>query len=77
MLGGNTVQPNVVLPDSPALSVAVTVTSEVPSVVGVPDTAPSAPRDRPTGRPVVDHVYGAVPPNTWPAYRAHTLPGCC
>ena len=43
---------------------AVTVTSNRPSAVGVPDTVPvEAPMVTPGGSPVADHVYGLVPPD--------------
>ena len=52
-----TVQVKVVGPSSPRESVAVTVTEEVPAVVGVPVTVPvEALIDSPAGRPVADQV---------------------
>src|SRR5436190_5644025 len=58
-----TVQVNDAVPEWLALSVAVTVTFEVPAVVAVPEMTPVEELiDRPAGRPVADQVYGAVPP---------------
>src|SRR4051812_40176222 len=46
-----------------AASWAVTVTLDVPAVVGVPEMTPlDALSDRPAGSPVAVQVYGAVPP---------------
>ena len=45
-------QVNDVEPDAPVLSVAVTVTLEVPAVLGVPVISPEEEIDRPGGRPV-------------------------
>jgi hypothetical protein len=50
---GLTVQVNVAEPDAPVVSVAVTVTLEVPAVVGVPEISPVEElTDSPAGRPV-------------------------
>ena len=50
---GLTVQVNDAVPDGPVESVAVTVTDEVPAVVGVPEIRPvEALIDRPAGSPV-------------------------
>src|SRR6185369_9211466 len=58
-----TVQLNDAVPEWLALSVAVTVTFEVPAVVAVPEIVPVEELiDRPAGRPEADQVYGAVPP---------------
>src|SRR3954453_18581907 len=47
-----------------AASGAVTVTLEVPAVVGVPEMTPlDALRDRPAGSPVAVQLYGVVPPD--------------
>jgi hypothetical protein len=46
------VQENVVVPDAPAESVAVTVTVDVPAVVGVPEIRPEELMDKPDGSPV-------------------------
>src|SRR5689334_20792952 len=52
-----------VLPEPPALAVAVAVTLKVPAAVGVPEMVPvEEPIVMPPGRPVADQVYGAVPP---------------
>ena len=49
-------------PVAPVESVALTVTDDVPAVVGVPETTPAADIARLAGRPVAVHLYGAVPP---------------
>ena len=50
-----TVHVNVALPVNPALSAAVTVTHELPAVVGVPEMVPvTASIDSPVGRPEAD-----------------------
>jgi hypothetical protein len=52
-----TVQVKVAVPEAPEPSVALTVTDEVPAVVGVPVMVPlEAPIDSPAGNPVADHV---------------------
>ena len=57
-------------------SVTVTVVEEVPAVVGVPVIAPvEALIDRPVGRPLVDQVYGMVPPLAELAKVSATLLG--
>jgi hypothetical protein len=49
---GLMVQLKVADPDAPVVSVVVTVTVEVPAVVGVPEISPVAElRDSPAGRP--------------------------
>ena len=56
---GLTCQANVAEPDLVGLelSVAVTVTDELPAVVGVPEIVPvEALIDRPAGKPVADHA---------------------
>ncbi len=46
-----------------AASTTVTVTVEVPAVVGVPEMTPvPALIVRPAGSPVADQLYGGVPP---------------
>src|ERR1035438_3886455 len=55
-----TVQVNEVLPEAPVVSVAVTVTVEVPAVVGVPEIRPEELMDSPAGSPV------AVSVRVWP-----------
>ena len=47
-----------------AASVALTVKSNVPAVVGVPVIAPLLDNVKPPGSApaLIDHVYGAVPP---------------
>ena len=56
-----TVQVNEAELEYPASSVAVTVTEEVPAVVGVPVMSPDAASiDSPSGSPVADHVTVAV-----------------
>src|SRR5262249_55567475 len=61
---GLMVNVNDVLPELPAVSVAVTVTVNVPAVVGVPDTVPvDDPMLNPGGSPAADQVYGGVPPD--------------
>src|SRR5689334_9593484 len=57
-----TVHVNEALPEPPAAAVAVAVTLYVPATEAVPETRPDELIDRPVGRPVADHVYGAVPP---------------
>ncbi len=48
-----TVQLNDAVPFAPVVSVAVTVTDDVPAVVGVPEISPvEALIDNPAGRPV-------------------------
>src|SRR5258705_6632538 len=60
---GLTVQVNVALPDCAPL-VAVTVTEEVPAVVGGPLMTPvEALMDSPAGRPVADQEKLAGPPD--------------
>ena len=54
--GAPTTKLNVAEPVAPVESVAVTVTDEVPAVVGVPETTPSAEIASPAGRPVAVHV---------------------
>ena len=52
-----TVTEKVVWPVRASASVAVAVTLDVPTAVGVPDTAPVLEsRLKPSGRPVADHV---------------------
>jgi len=52
-----TVQVNEALPDAPVASDAVTVTFDVPAVVGVPEIRPVEElTDRPAGRPVAPYV---------------------
>ena len=53
---GTTVQTNVVLACAPVLSWAVTVTVEVPAVVGVPLIVPADEIDVPAGSPVAVNV---------------------
>src|ERR1043166_2364066 len=55
-----TVQVNVAEPLAPVVSVAVTVTFDVPAVVGVPEMTPAALMVRPAGRPVAPYV------SVWP-----------
>src|SRR4051794_19285196 len=47
---------------APDASVTVALNDDVAAVVGVPDTTPLELIANPAGRPVPDHVYGAVPP---------------
>ena len=55
------VQPNEAESVAPESSVAVTVTDEVPAVVGVPEMVPvELSIDNPVGRPVADQVSVAV-----------------
>jgi hypothetical protein len=50
-------------PEAPETSVTVTVTANVPVAVGAPEMTPVLGlTERPPGRPVADHVNGAVPP---------------
>src|SRR3984885_6153683 len=52
-----TVQVNVAVPFAPVVSVAVTVTDDVPAVVGVPEISPVEELiDSPAGRPVAVYV---------------------
>src|ERR1700751_1496614 len=51
-----TVQPNEAEPDAPVPSLAVTVTLEVPAVVGVPEISPEELMDSPAGSPVAEYV---------------------
>src|SRR5215831_17438879 len=53
---GFTVQLNAAFPEAPVVSVAVTVTLEVPAVVGVPVISPEEEIDSPAGRPVAVKV---------------------
>ena len=52
------------MPVQPSASVPVTVTVELPAVVGVPERTPAELNVKPNGKvPVVTaNVYGAVPP---------------
>ena len=52
------------MPERLAASVALTVKSNVPAVVGVPVIAPLLDNVKPPGSApaLIDHVYGAVPP---------------
>jgi hypothetical protein len=51
-----------VLAVAPAASVTVMVTVAEPLADGVPEITPPLVIDMPAGRPLADHVYGAVPP---------------
>ena len=46
------VQVKLAEPEAPVVSLAVTVTEDVPAVVGVPEIRPLLLIDRPAGRPV-------------------------
>jgi len=61
--GALIVSDNVVLADTDALSVSLTVKLEDPGAVGVPEMVPAA-RLSPAGSapPVIVQVYGGVPP---------------
>src|SRR4051812_22481950 len=56
VVGPLTVQVKVAEPEAPVASVAVTVTVEVPAVVGVPEIRPAELMDRPAGRPLAEYV---------------------
>ena len=43
-------------------SVTLAVRMNVPFAVGVPEIEPDVDTLRPAGSPVIDHVYGEVPP---------------
>ena len=68
------VQENVVEDDRAWESVAVTVTVEVPAVVGVPVMAPVERLiDRPAGRPVAPKVTELPPVVSWGAAMVRVL----
>jgi hypothetical protein len=47
---------NDALPDAPVLSVALTVTLNVPAALGVPEMRPDEEIDSPVGSPVAENV---------------------
>src|SRR5580658_4976047 len=68
-LVGFTVQVKPADPLAPVVSFAVTVTDEVPAVVGEPEMRPEVLTDRPAGSPVADQV------RVWPL--AESVPDSC
>src|SRR5438045_3175527 len=61
---------------APELSVNVKPMENVPATVGVPEMTPPALIVKPDGRPLADHVYGAVPevPATVALYATFCTP---
>ena len=60
------VQVNVAEPLAPVPSVAVTVTVELPAVVGVPEIRPLLLIDSPAGRPLASRSASGRRPSHWP-----------
>src|SRR5207244_1162446 len=73
-VAATTVKPKDAEPLAPVASAAVTVTDEVPAVVGVPETTPSGEIVRPEGSPAAVQVYGAVPPEALRVSGAMAVP---